>query len=327
MDEVLCSWRGKPYYSLDAYCKNTYGQKLYKIALDAGFTCPNRDGVLDTRGCLFCSAGGSGDFASRLDSPEAFKSAFLEGKNQLRKKPENIRYIAYFQAYTNTYGPVSYLREIYTAALDEPETAGISIATRPDCLPDEVLFLLEELKALYPHKFIWIELGLQTIHERTAKLIRRGYPLPCFEAALNRLNALDIPVIVHLILGLPGESSEDMLASVSYLNGLSSQKGAVSGVKLQLLHVLKGTGLGDWYSKAPDKVCCFPRMEQYLDVLIDCLEHLRPDIVVHRVTGDAPAELLLSPAWSKDKRRVLNALHQTMKKRSAYQGRLYRKED
>ncbi|MGN1181136.1 MAG: TIGR01212 family radical SAM protein [Suilimivivens sp.] len=319
-NEIPGKWHGKPYYSLDAYLKNTYGEKLYKIALNAGFTCPNRDGKLDTRGCIFCSKGGSGDFAASLSGSDDFKRSFDEGKAKLSGKHTGARFIAYFQAYTNTYGPVSYLNEIYRTALEDEETAGISIATRPDCLPGEVLLLLDTLKREYPHKFIWIELGLQTIHEKSADFIRRGYPLSCFENALTSLNDLGIPVIVHLILGLPGESEKDMLSSVTYLNGKR-----VWGIKLQLLHILKGTDLAGLYEHDKD-ICRFTDRDDYLSTLISCLEHLRPDMVIHRVTGDAPKALLLSPLWSSNKRDVLNALHRQMKEQKTMQGRLYEKE-
>lgn len=308
----------KPYYSLDTYCKETYGEKLYKIALDAGFTCPNRDGSLDTRGCIFCSEGGSGDFASALSSPVQVREALLTGKEKLSGKQIGTKFIAYFQAYTNTYGPVSYLKEIYTAALCEDFVAGISIATRPDCLPKEVLSLLAELKTQFPDKFIWVELGLQTIHEKTAQFIRRGYSLSCFEDAVKALHKLDISIIVHLILGLPEENSDDMLASVMYLNTLP-----VWGIKLQLLHILKNTDLAALYEANPDKICTFSQKEDYIETLIACISHLRPDMVIHRVTGDAPRRLLIAPGWSSNKRDVLNTLHHTMKEQSVRQGDCY----
>lgn len=208
-------WLGKPYYSLDACLKNAYGHKCYKIALDAQMTCPNRDGTLDSRGCLFCSAGGSGDFAVPGDhiSRQLEAGLALFGEKQVGQ-----HFIAYFQSYTNTYAPSEKLRSLYVQALEHPKVCGISIATRPDCLPESVLELLGELRRTYPHKFIWMELGLQTIHERTARLIRRGYELPCFENALIKLRLLEIPAVVHVILGLPGETREDMLKTVTYLN-------------------------------------------------------------------------------------------------------------
>lgn len=309
------NWLGKPYYSLDSFCKSVYGEKLYKAPVNAGFSCPNRDGTLGTEGCIFCSAGGSGDFAVPLKNPEELHQAFTKSTQTLDGKRTQGRFILYFQAYTNTYGPVPCLEKLYRAALEEPEAAGISIATRPDCLPPQVLELLIRLKALYPTKFIWVELGLQTIHEHTARLIRRGYELPCFEDAVRALHAADIPAIVHVILGLPGENIQDMLATVRYLN-----KMPVWGIKLQLLHILKGTELGRRYAAEPDFCGSFSTLEAYLEALTACLGALRPDMVVHRLTGDAPRELLLFPIWSANKRHVLNSLHKMMKEKGIYQG-------
>lgn len=306
-------YHGKPYYSLDAWCKDTYGEKLYKIALDAGLTCPNRDGTLDTRGCIFCSAGGSGDFTpgSALSIPEQLTA----GKQLLRAKKTGSRYIAYFQAYTNTYGPVSYLDSVYRQALSEPDIAGISIATRPDCLGNEVMALLEGLKSDYPDKFIWIELGLQTIHEQTARYIRRGYALSCFTHACDRLHAARIPVIVHVILGLPEETTEMVLETIRFLNGCG-----IFGIKLQLLHILDNTDLAGEYRAGKVQVLT---LDSYLTLLITCIAALSPDIVIHRVTGDGPKSLLIAPDWSRNKRNVLNTLHQRMKLSSIRQGQCY----
>lgn len=324
MQDISANWHGKPYYSLDAYCKNTYGEKLYKTALDAGLSCPNRDGTLGRGGCIFCSAGGSGDFAASIgdmDSSsghiaEKLEKACQKSQNALKGKRTGCRFITYFQAYTNTYGPVPYLEKIYRAALSMPSAAGISIATRPDCLPEPVMELLCRLKKEYPDKFIWVELGLQTIHQHTASFIRRGYPLRSFEEGLYKLEQADIPVIVHMILGLPGEKPSHMLASIDYLNTQNIQ-----GVKLQLLHILKNTDLGRLWAINPSACGSFASLEEYLNVLIACLERLRPDIVVHRVTGDAPKPLLLFPLWSGDKRLVLNTLHKEMKRRGSFQGK------
>lgn len=305
-------WLGKPYYSLDAWLKNTYGCKCYKIALNAHMTCPNRDGTLGTQGCLFCSAGGSGDFAA---SGTDIRQQLEAGLALFGRKKVGQHYIAYFQAYTNTYAPMERLRTLYTQALEHPLVCGISIATRPDCLPEPVLKLLSELRQTYPDKFIWIELGLQTMHERTACLIRRGYELPCFESAMKRLRMLDIPVIVHIILGLPGETPEDMLKTVAYLNTQQP-----FGVKLQLLHVLEGTDLAALYRTRAFTVL---EKEEYLDILVNCLTHLSPDIVVHRVTGDGPKKLLIAPAWSGNKRDVLNSLHKKMRLENVFQGKNY----
>lgn len=307
-------WLGKPYYSLDAYCKNTYGEKLYKIALNAGLTCPNRDGTLDTGGCIFCHAGGSGDFAIDMKTTPTIAAQIAKGKRLFRDKKTGNHYIAYFQAYTNTYGPASYLHKIYEDALSEETVRGISIATRPDCLGDDVLTVLVDIKEKFPDKFVWIELGLQTIHEKTARFIRRGYDISCFDKAVRILHDLSIPIVVHIIIGLPGESEQDIYQTIDYLN-----HSAIWGVKLQLLHVLKGTGLETLYREG-----AFPVLskEDYLDILIHCLERLSSETVVHRLTGDGAKNLLLAPLWSLNKKEVLNSLHHEMKIRQTFQGRL-----
>lgn len=311
-------WHHKPYYSLDSWCKNNLHRKCYKIALNAHMTCPNRDGSLDTRGCVFCSAGGSGDFAVDIEG-KSIKEQLSEGLERLSRKftlEDNPCLIAYFQAYTNTYAPLSYLRKVYTDALDSPQVCGISIATRPDCLPGDVILLLKQLKEAYPDKFIWVEIGLQTIHPGSAEFIRRGYPLSCFEHAFEELRKIDIPVIVHLILGLPGETKEMMLQSIAYLNTMKP-----FGVKLQLLHILKGTDLGLWYEHPEKGIKIAPlTKEQYLDILLDCIRHLDADIVIHRVTGDGPRKLLLAPTFSLNKKDVLNSLHKLFRLQNAVQG-------
>lgn len=305
----------KPYYSLDSYLKKTYGEKIYKIAIEAGMTCPNRDGTLDNRGCIFCSAGGSGDFAAPPSL--SIREQISYGLSRMKNKKVGNRYIAYFQSFTNTYAPCERLRALYTEALNESQIAGISIATRPDCLSDEIYALLSELKEAYPDKFIWIELGLQTIHESTAIYIRRGYPLSVFENALSHLNKRNIPVIVHVILGLPGEGKKEILETISYLNSCH-----IFGIKLQLLHVLKNTDLARDYEQKHFSVYT---LEEYLDVLTDCITHLSKDIVLHRVTGDGPKKLLIAPTWSSNKRLVLNSLHQKMKEDNLYQGKFFQR--
>jgi len=241
------NWNGKPYYSLNSYLKNTYGKKLYRLALDGGMTCPNRDGTLGTRGCIFCSRGGSCEFtpSRQLTITQQIGAA----KQIIGKKQKSGPYIAYFQAFTNTYAPVDYLEHIFMEAITHPEIAILSIATRPDCLSDEVLALLSRLNCLKP---VWIELGLQTILESSALFIRRGYPLSVFESALTKLQKLSIPVIVHVILGLPHESREDMLSTISYLS-----TSGIHGIKLQLLYVLKDTDLADYYEKGNFDVLSF----------------------------------------------------------------------
>lgn len=325
------NWHGKPYYSLNAWCLNTLGHKCYKIALNAHMSCPNRDGTLDTRGCIFCSAGGSGEFAEEIVR-ESVASQLQAGLSRLQNKfspditgnDSGACLIAYFQAYTNTYAPVEYLRQVYTEALECPLVCGISIGTRPDCLPAETLRLLKELQKHYPHKFIWVELGLQTIHEDTAVLIRRGYALPCFEESFYRLKDAGIPVIVHLILGLPGETPSQMLESIEYMDRLLP-----FGVKLQLLHILQDTDLGKMYletahtTPADNSLPLHPlEKDEYLTILIDCIRHLAPEIVIHRLTGDGPRKSLLAPAWSLNKRDVLNSLHRQMRALNAAQGDL-----
>ena len=225
-------WFDKPYYSLDAYFKQTYGEKCYKISLDGGFSCPNRDGALGYGGCIFCSGSGSGDFATSVAQYPSVTEQIVNSLALMGSKQTGSKFVAYFQAFTNTYGPVEKLRKLYTEALEAPQIIGLSIGTRPDCLGEDVLNLLAELKQTYPHKFIWIELGLQTIHESTAIYIRRGYRLPVFEAAVRSLRQLDIPYIVHVILGLPGETTDMILETVDYLNQIRP-----FGVKLQLLHI------------------------------------------------------------------------------------------
>ena len=307
------SWNGKPYHSFDYMLKERFSCKIYKTALNGGMTCPNRDGTLGERGCIFCSQGGSGDFAG--DRRDSITEQINKQAEKLAQKRNASAFIAYFQAYTNTYAPVEYLRKIYTEAINHPQVAAVSIGTRPDCLGPDVLALLEELNQIKP---VWIELGLQTIHERTAAYIRRGYPLSCFEEAVKALRQRDLEVIVHTILGLPGESRQDILETMEYLNHRDIQ-----GIKLQLLHVLKGTDLALDYLEGRFSVYT---MEEYLDILIDCLEHLSPDIVIHRLTGDGPKDLLIAPLWSSKKRTVLNTLHHECKIRHAYQGRLYKEE-
>ena len=302
------SWNGKPYCSLDYMLRERFGEKVYKVTLNGGMSCPNRDGTLGTRGCIFCSEGGSGDFAAdvSLSVTEQIESqiALLSGKRPIQK------YIAYFQAYTNTYAPVEYLRKIFKEAMSHPRIVALSVGTRPDCLGEEVLDLLEELNRIKP---VWIELGLQTIHEKTAQYIRRGYRLSCFDQALENLRKRNIEVIVHTILGLPGESREEILETMRYLN-----KKDIQGIKLQLLHVLKGTDLA--YDYLAGRFHVYER-EEYLALLIECLENLDPEIVIHRITGDGPKDLLIAPLWASRKREVLNLLHHQMKEQNSYQGK------
>lgn len=301
-------WGEKRYYSLDYYLKETYGEKLYKISLNGGLSCPNRDGSLGSHGCIFCSQGGSGDFAEA--SSYSITEQIEAGKRQSAAKYKGTSYIAYFQAYTNTYGPVDYLRKIFTKAIEHPNIKILSIGTRPDCLDAPVLSLLEELSKIKP---VWVELGLQTIHPVTAKFIRRGYELPVFKEAVDELHRLGIPIIVHTILGLPGETEEMMLETVAYLNTLP-----IDGIKFQLLHVLKATDLAEFYEKEPFHIYT---MEEYLSLLGKCISGLKPSVVIHRLTGDGPASLLIAPSWTLKKRYFLNQLGAYLKEKDLWQGK------
>ena len=299
------------YYSLNRYLREVFGEKVYKLALDGGMTCPNRDGTLDTRGCIFCSAGGSGDFAEGRCASVA--EQIEKAKARIRGKSDAAKFIAYFQSYTNTYAPVEYLESLFSEAIAEECVVSLSIGTRPDCLPEEVIGLLARMNQIKP---VWVELGLQTIHEETARYIRRGYPLPVYEAALRRLKAAGITVITHVILGLPGESREMMLATIDYLGG----KHRADGIKLQLLHVLEGTDLAPEYRAGKFQTM---EMEEYWDILFACLERLPPDMVIHRLTGDGPKRSLLAPMWTGDKKRVLNSMNRELQRRDIWQGRAY----
>jgi len=297
----------KPYRSLNAYYREIFGRKTAKISLDGGFTCPNRDGTCGTRGCIFCSAGGSGDFAE--NAALSITEQIENGKKQTADKWKDPAYIAYFQAFTNTYAPVEDLRRKYEEALSCEGVEGISIATRADCLPDDVLDLLSELNQKTK---LWVELGLQTADEDSAKFIRRGYPLRVFEKAVHDLAERDIPVIVHVILGLPGESRETILKTIDCINHLP-----VQGIKLQLLHVLSDSDLADIYEAGNYTPLT---KEEYISLTGDCIAHLREDIVIHRLTGDGDKNTLLAPLWSLRKRDVLNSLHKYLKENNIRQG-------
>lgn len=316
-------WGENRYYSLDFYLKETFGHRLYKLALDGGMNCPNRDGTLDTRGCIFCSTGGSGDFAiSAGDFAVTGAASQIEAAKALiaHKVVDTGEpaYIAYFQAYTNTWPPssirqcgdsVTWLRERFLPVIQHPEIAVLSIATRPDCLTMEICDLLAELSAIKP---VWVELGLQTCHEHTARWLRRGYENAAYEQAVQMLHDRHIPVITHLILGLDGETKEDMLASVRYINQFHPD-----GVKFHLLHVLEGTDLADEWKLGHLHTLS---EEEYIDILVSCLAELDPTAVVHRITGDGPPDLLLAPDWSRRKKDVLNHIRHELKIRDIYQG-------
>jgi len=283
--------------TLNSYLKSRYGKKIYKVSINAGFTCPNRDGTLGTRGCIFCSAGGSGDFAE--DSALSITEQIELGKKRIAAKLPDGDYglIAYFQAFTNTYAPIEKLEQVFMEEVAHPEVVIISIATRPDCLGEDVLNLLRRINEIKP---VWVELGLQTIHEKTAEYIRRGYPLSVYDEAVKNLKACGIETIVHVILGLPGESKEEMLETVRYVG-----ESGVEGIKLQLLHVLEGTDLADDYRAG--KFECLS-LDEYALLVKDALDVLPESIIIHRMTGDGDKKILISPKWSEDKKNVLNTL-------------------
>lgn len=304
-------WGDKPYRSLDYELRRQFGKKVYKLALDGGMTCPNRDGTLGEGGCIFCSRGGSGDFAVPAGEYKDIWQQIDEARKKVQKKiPQDGPFIAYFQSYTNTYAPVSYLEPLFTRALDHPLVAGLSVGTRPDCLPRDVVDLLIGLNRKKP---VWVELGLQTIHESTARLIRRGYSLPVFEDALRRLKEGGITVVVHVILGLPGETKEMILETIDYLGRME-----VDGVKLQLLHVLKDTDLENMYEAGE---CPLFTLEEYGELVTECIGRLPQSVVIHRISGDGPKRLLVAPKWSGNKRLVLNTIAKGFKENGIYQGK------
>jgi radical SAM protein (TIGR01212 family) len=303
-------WNDKRYHSLDYYLKNIYGEKIYKLSLNGGMTCPNRDGTVGTNGCIFCSEGGSGDFAS---SPsQTITEQIDSAKLVVKRKASGQKYIAYFQAFTNTYAPIDHLRKIFYEAITNPDIVILSIATRPDCLDKEVLSLLDELNQIKP---IWIELGLQTIHDKSAEFIRRGYSLSCFDRAVSDLAKLNINIIVHVILGLPNETIDDMLETTTYISTLP-----IVGIKLQLLHILKNTDLAKYYHETNFHILS---LEEYSDIVIRIIERLPEHIVIHRITGDGPKSLLIEPVWSSHKKFVLNTINHNFKSRETWQSKLF----
>ncbi len=278
------------------FCKNEYGEKLYKLSLSGRFSCPNRDGKIGYGGCIFCSEGGSGDFAENCDLPVS--TQIENAKKRVASKFKGDRYIAYFQSFTNTYAPIEYIRALYDEVSDKEDIAVISIATRPDCLSDEVMTYLSELQKKKP---LWVELGLQTVKPESIEYIRRGYDTQVYDDAISKLNAAGIHTITHVILGLPGENRQDMLSTVNHVCESGSK-----GIKLQLLHVLDGTDLADEYKAGKFKTL---EMDEYIDILIDCLKILPPEMVVHRITGDGPKKILIAPLWSANKKSVLNTIN------------------
>lgn len=304
-------WNGKRYHSLNYFLREKFGEKVFKISLDGGFSCPNRDGKISKGGCVFCSERGSGDYAG--DRQLSISDQFDDIKEMMSKKWKSGKYIAYFQAYTNTYAPVDELRRKYEEALNKEGVVAIAIATRPDCLGDDVLDLLDEInKKVY----LWIELGLQTSNDETAKRINRGYKLEVFEEAMKKLKERNIDVVVHDILGLPGETKEDMLNTVNYI----AHSGA-KGIKLHLLHLMKDTPMVSLYEKGKIE---FLSEEEYIDLIVKAVSMLPEDMVVHRLTGDAPRALLIGPMWSLKKWEILNAIDKKFEDEDLWQGKEFK---
>lgn len=287
------------YYSLNEYLKNTFGEKVYKISLDGGMTCPNRDGKIDTRGCIFCSRGGSGEFSA--DRNHSITEQIREAKERIGRKTDCKKFIAYFQPFTNTYAPVEYLEKIFTEAIEPYEIVALSVATRPDSLPDKTVNLLSRLNKIKP---VWVELGLQTVHKSTADYIRRGYDLSVYDDAVKRLHKEGISVITHIIIGLPDETEDMIVQSAEYAGKFSD------GIKLQLLHILKDTDLCDEYEKGNVPVLS---LERYADILVKCLRVIPKTTVIHRLTGDGDKKILAAPLWSADKKRVLNYINKVLR--------------
>lgn len=297
------------YRSLNAELLEKFGEKLYKLALDGGFTCPNRDGTLGSRGCIFC-LGGSGDFAEK--PCESVTEQIERAKARVEKKNPGGKYIAYFQSYTNTYGPIEKQERLFTEAISHPDVAALSVGTRPDCLSEETVALLSRLNKIKP---VWVELGLQTVHEKTAEYIRRGYPLSVYDDAVSRLRAAGLYVVAHMIIGLPGETPEMIYETAKHIG-----KSGADGIKLQLLHVLKGTDLEhDWREGKFEALS----MEEYIEILEGCVRRLPPNMTIHRLTGDGDKKSLLAPLWSADKKRVLNAINGAFRRDNVIQGELY----
>ena len=315
-ETIWKEWYGeqKRYYTLNHFLKQKFGQRVFKLSLDAGFTCPNRDGTKGRGGCSFCSAKGSGDFVP--DSGLGITEQMRLGVELVRKKWPDGKYIAYFQAYSNTYAPVSVLRKRYEEALAFPDVVGLAIATRPDCLSEEVCALLAE----YSRKtFLWVEVGLQSIHPRTMDALHLCYSYADFLQAAARLRAYGIPLCVHLILGLPGETAADMHQSVEAVSELRP-----FGIKLHMLHIVQGTRLGKQYEKQPFSLLT---LEEYVSLAADLLEKLPPQTVIHRITGDGPKELTLAPRWTFHKLRVLSEIDRVLRERDSWQGKFFMRMD
>nr|WP_307486835.1 TIGR01212 family radical SAM protein [Eubacterium multiforme] len=305
---MVKEWNGKRYHSLNYFLRHKFNEKVFKISLDGGFSCPNRDGTISIGGCLFCSESGSGDYAG--DRNLSISKQFCDMKKMMNKKWKDGKYIAYFQAFTNTYAPVEELRRKYTEAIEEDGVVALAIATRPDCLGDDVLDLLEEINK---NIYVWIELGLQTVSDETARKINRGYKLDVFEDATRKLKERNIDFVTHCIFGLPGETKEDMLKTVDYIAHSGSK-----GIKFHLLHLMKHTPMVKLYDKGELQ---FVSKEDYIDLICKSVAKLPEDMVVHRLTGDAPRDLLIGPMWSLKKWEILNAIDKALIDNDIYQGK------
>ncbi len=297
------------YYSMNDAMKERFGCKVYKLSLSGGMTCPNRDGTIDSRGCIFCSKSGSGDFAEY--KCQSITEQIEHAKLRVASKIKSGKYIAYFQDFTNTYASVDHLKKIFTEAINHPDIVVLSIATRPDCLPDDVLNLLENLNRIKP---VWVELGLQTIYQSSADYIRRGYKLPVFDKAVKDLKQRGIEVIVHMIIGLPFETEQMMYETAQYIGN-----SGVDGIKFHLLHVLKNTDLANEYENKAFETLS---LEKYTDILIGCIKRIPSTMIVHRLTGDGAKKDLIAPLWSADKKKVLNYINKKFKEQNLQQGQL-----
>ncbi|RED63787.1 TIGR01212 family radical SAM protein [Cohnella lupini] len=304
-------WTDKRFHTWNYEMRETFGEKVFKVMLDAGFTCPNRDGSIAAGGCTFCSARGSGDFAG--SRRQDLVSQFNNIRDRQHLKWSEAKYIGYFQAYTNTYAPVETLREYYEVILEQPGVVGLSIATRPDCLPDDVVDYLAELNE---RTYLWVEMGLQTIHESTSQLINRAHDTACFVDAVDRLRARGIRVCAHIIHGLPGETREMMLETVQAVAAMD-----VQGIKIHLLHLMRKTPMVKQWR---DGLLRFLDQDEYVDLVVESLELLPPDMIVHRLTGDAPRDLLIGPMWSLKKWEVLNAIDAALVQRNSWQGKAWK---
>ena len=306
-------WGDKNFHTWNYEMRNVFDSKVFKVMLDAGFTCPNRDGSIAKGGCTFCSARGSGDFAGRRR--DDLVTQFNAIRDRQHQKWPDAKYIGYFQAYTNTYAPVETLREYFEVIVDQPGVVGLSIATRPDCLPDDVIDYLAELNE---RTYLWVEMGLQTVHETTSTLINRAHDTACYLDAVRRLRERNIRICTHIIYGLPGETHEMMLET-----GRQVAKMDVQGIKIHLLHLMKKTPMVKQYEAGLLK---FLEMDEYIKLIVDTLEILPPEMTVHRLTGDAPRDLLIGPMWSMNKWVVLNSIDRELKVRNSWQGKLWNVE-